>query len=154
MFIQFNLHLQFDFSLYSRVTTLKSTNPDLKVLLAVGGQKTRSVSFSNMAATSANRREFIDSSIRYLRDRNFDGLDLDWRYPGRIGTGARDFENLAVLLQVCHSFLIQELRAHMKIVKQRKTTAICFSIRSLSKTGNWLDVCLSFFFICIELLWL
>lgn len=37
--------------------------------------------FSDMAATDVNRGEFTASAITFLRDNNFDGLMLDWRYP-------------------------------------------------------------------------
>ena len=52
-----------------------------------------------MAATTASRREFIDSSIQFLREKEFDGLDLDWKI-GKCGTDS-DYENFATLLQVC-----------------------------------------------------
>ena len=83
------------------MNALKQTNPDLKVLLAIGGWKAGSTSFSNMAATTASRREFIDSSVQFLRDKGFDGLDLNWKI-GKCGTDS-DYENFATLLQVCAS---------------------------------------------------
>ena len=66
----------------------------------MGGWTAGSVPYSNMAATSASRREFIDSSIKFLRDNNFDGLDLDWEYPARRGGAAADYDNFATLSQV------------------------------------------------------
>ena len=68
----------------------------------MGGWTAGSVPYSNMAATPTSRREFIDSSIKFLRDNNFDGLDLDWEYPARRGGAAADYNNFASLTEVCH----------------------------------------------------
>ncbi|XP_055885848.1 chitinase-3-like protein 1 [Biomphalaria glabrata] len=71
--------------LYSRLNKLKEANPELKTLLAVGGASAGSTPFTEMVATAETRRSFVETSIVYLRQRNFDGLDLDWEYPGNSG---------------------------------------------------------------------
>lgn len=48
-----------------------------------------------MSATRYSRQTFIYSAIPFLRDRNFDGLDMDWEYP----KGGEDKKNFVLLLK-------------------------------------------------------
>lgn len=64
--------------LYARVTEIKSQNPKLKVLLAIGGWSFGTEKFKTMASNKYNRRLFIFSALEFLRARDFDGLDIDW----------------------------------------------------------------------------
>ncbi|KAK0049202.1 acidic mammalian chitinase [Biomphalaria pfeifferi] len=61
---------------------LKKINPNFKTLLSVGGYLHGSYRFHLMAKSQANRAEFISSTIALLRNWTFDGLDIDWEYPG------------------------------------------------------------------------
>ncbi|UXI16054.1 hypothetical protein NH340_JMT01997 [Sarcoptes scabiei] len=80
---------------YERVVDIKKKNPNLKVLLAVGGWSFGTERFKTMSSTRYNRQVFIFSALEYLRRRNFDGLDLDWEFP----KGSDDKKNFADLVK-------------------------------------------------------
>ena len=75
--------------------TLKKANPKLKVLLAIGGWSFGTQKFKEMSATRYARQTFIYSAIPFLRQRGFDGLDMDWEYP----KGGDDKKNFVLLLK-------------------------------------------------------
>lgn len=48
-----------------------------------------------MSATRYARQTFVFSAIPFLRQHDFDGLDLDWEYP----KGSDDKRNFVLLLK-------------------------------------------------------
>nr|XP_035108952.1 chitinase-3-like protein 2 [Callithrix jacchus] len=69
--------------LYQTINGLKTKNPKLKILLSIGGYLFGSKGFHPMVDSSTSRLEFINSVILFLRNHNFDGLDVSWIYPGQ-----------------------------------------------------------------------
>lgn len=83
-----------------RFNNLKSVNPALKTLAAVGGWNEGSKKFSVVAANPQRRKHFIQSSVEFCRTHNFDGIDLDWEYPAQRGGDVNlDVENHASWLE-------------------------------------------------------
>ena len=63
---------------------LKKVNPDLKILISIGGW-TWSGNFSDATLTPSSRRKFAKTSVEIVADYDLDGVDIDWEYPGLIG---------------------------------------------------------------------
>ena len=63
---------------------LKETNPDLKILISIGGW-TWSGNFSDATLTPESRSKFARTSVQIVADYDLDGVDIDWEYPGQIG---------------------------------------------------------------------
>ncbi|KAL8595073.1 hypothetical protein ACOMHN_002051 [Nucella lapillus] len=70
-----------DEDMYQRVIRLKDTDPQLKVLLAVGGYSAGTADFEAISSTSAQQQLFADNAVSFLRQHAFDGLDVDWEFP-------------------------------------------------------------------------
>ena len=86
-----------------KLNTLKKDNPELEILISVGGW-TWSGGFSEAVATKNDREQFANSGISFLQKHKIDGIDLDWEYPGQPGAGnihsPNDKENFTAILKL------------------------------------------------------
>ena len=74
---------------------LKSMNPGLKIMIAIGGWDAGTERFQKMAGSQSNRQTFINSLVTFMEKYGLDGFDLDWEFPT-----VNDKDNLSHLLQV------------------------------------------------------
>lgn len=74
-----NNEINFDCGYSEEIQKIKNYNPEIKILLSVGGWGAGG--FSPMAATNENRCKFAASAVRVLHDVGLDGIDIDWEYP-------------------------------------------------------------------------
>jgi chitinase len=104
---------------FAFLTALKRQNASLTVLVSVGGWLW-STNFSNVSLTSQSRKVFIQSVVDFLARYDLDGLDIDWEYPGMVGSGhpfrAEDKENFTLLLKELRQRFDRETkRNHRKL---------------------------------------
>jgi len=71
---------------YRVLTSLRPRNPNLKILVSVGGW-TWSKDFSDAVHTGESRAKFVESAVDFVRRHDLDGFDVDWEYPGLPGDG-------------------------------------------------------------------
>jgi len=94
-----------DANYLARLRALKTRNPRLKILISVGGWGAEG--FSDAALSDQSRAKFADSAARLLAVHQFDGIDIDWEYPGLADGGIRsrveDKQNFTALLLAVRS---------------------------------------------------
>ena len=102
----------------AQLQALKTKNPRLKILLSVGGWGADN--FSDAALTDESRAKFAASAVDLIKQHAFDGIDLDWEYPGQAGPGIKfrpeDKENFTLMLKT--------MREHLDALKGGHTLTI------------------------------
>lgn len=89
-----------------QLVSLKETNPDLKVMLSLGGGG--GDGFSQAAETDESRKIFAAECLRLVKEYKLDGIDIDWESPvngnwGSIRAIPEDKENCTALLKEIRS---------------------------------------------------
>ncbi|XP_063604124.1 endochitinase-like [Penaeus indicus] len=86
---------------YERFVGLKDRFPGLRTVLSIGGWGDGGGKYSQMVSTPQRRQDFVLSVVAFLDTYGFDGLDVDWEYPGDSNRGGspEDFNNFPLLLQ-------------------------------------------------------
>jgi chitinase len=67
---------------------LRQKNPNLKILISIGGWFAKSTPFNRILANANSRNTFIQNALNFIAHHKFDGIDLQWEYPGSIESGA------------------------------------------------------------------
>lgn len=84
-----------------KIVALKEKNPELKVLLSIGGWGAGN--FSEMAASEDFRKAFCKDCLAKCEKYGLDGIDLDWEYPtsnsAGISSSPDDTKNYTLLLK-------------------------------------------------------
>ncbi len=129
---------------FKRFTGLKNHNPNLVTILAIGGWNEGATKYSEMAKTAERRATFIQSCLEMVQKHNFDGLDLDWEYPGgRLDSPGSpdDKENFAHLLREMRVvFDEHNLMMTAAVAAGYETIDIAYDIPALAETLDFIQV--------------
>ncbi|AWB27116.1 glycosyl hydrolase family 18 protein [Halococcoides cellulosivorans] len=84
-------------------------HPETTMLLSIGGWS-YSEAFSDAAMTPERRERFAESAVRIMRTYEFDGIDVDWEYPGGGGAPGNtvrpdDAHNFTLLMETLDEHL-------------------------------------------------
>ncbi|GGI22523.1 glycoside hydrolase family 18 protein [Pedobacter mendelii] len=79
-----NIHSAKDSALILKMVDLKKRNPDLKVMLAMGGWSACQ-NCSEVFSRAEGRKTFAKTTKNLLDYFQADGIDIDWEYPAVVG---------------------------------------------------------------------
>ena len=111
------------------IVALKGKNPDLKVMLMIGGWGGHADGFSMMARDPEKRTAFCKAVKAHIDNYKLDGVDIDWEYPtqsadNETGCDPSDTQNFNLVLE--------ELRETLGTSK-----IISFASSSSAKYVDW-----------------
>lgn len=90
-------HIQHnDQDLYAKLVSFKEKKSSLKIILRITDDNGRL--FSKLSKKQESRRNFVKNTLDYANEFEFDGVDLDWQYPGGPSGSPHDKQNLISLL--------------------------------------------------------
>jgi chitinase len=89
---------------------IKAQNPHLKTLISIGGWGADG--FSDAALTEDSRELFADTAVEFMKEYDFDGVDIDWEYPCSSAAGIvsrpEDKVNFTLMLKQLRQRLDEE----------------------------------------------
>jgi chitinase len=89
-----------------KLVALKRRNPDLKVILSLGGWG-GCETCSDVFSTKEAIREFSRSVLELSRSLKTDGLDLDWEYPAIEGYPGHPYKPQEIILRIWYKICVR-----------------------------------------------
>lgn len=135
--------------MYKNLGNIKSRNPDIKILIALGGWTfsdpgTWQSVFPDVVSTQTNRATFIENLIGFLSEYGYDGVDFDWEYPGAEDRGGSDADaaNYVALLRELQAAIASSGTSY--IVTFTAPTSYWylrhFDLKNMEKYVDWINL--------------
>ena len=127
---------------FRKATDLKYLYPHLKVSIAIGGWNEGSKNYSIMAADSNRRFRFVNSVVRFLKKHNFDGLDLDWEYPGKRGGDPENdkFNFVQLIKDLKQAFRPHQFLLTAAVGAATDTIEVAYGIKQMYKYLDYVHI--------------
>ncbi|XP_050540568.1 probable chitinase 10 isoform X2 [Daktulosphaira vitifoliae] len=135
----------YDNFFYQKVTELKKFGA--KILLAIGGWNDSAGSkYSKLVNSQFARSKFIRHVVSFLKQNNFDGLDLDWEYPKcwqvdctkGPSSDKEGFSNL--LIELRQAFNNEGFLLSAAVSPNKAVIDEGYDVPVLSRTLDWISV--------------
>lgn len=131
---------------FRKLNLLKKRNPDLKILISIGGWAW-SENFSDAVLTDSSRKVFAKSSVDIMKKYDLDGVDIDWEYPGMAGEDGNVFRPED---KQNFTLMFEEIRKELDLVEKESgtkkllTTAVpgfveILGVTEMDKAAKYLD---------------
>ncbi|KAL1598813.1 hypothetical protein SLS60_007955 [Paraconiothyrium brasiliense] len=141
---QIRLQNSQDDTVYREFVELK--NGGIQVWLGVGGWEfsdegpTRTT-WSDLASSAANRKTFITSTLQFLKDYGFQGLDVDWEWPAFSSRGGRpdDTQNQVNLMKELRDALGKDYGLTC-VLPHDNTFLHGIDVKGLSQHVDWFNI--------------
>nr|UTR35852.1 chitinase [Agrotis ipsilon] len=130
----------YQFRTLLEIVKLKHDNPNLKILVSVGGSK-NDKGFPNMVLNHKSRKIFIKSIKNLLRNYTLDGIDLDWEFPALHGVAesGRERQHFSQLLREIRMEYIREKRNYLLTIAAAAPQTIVDTSYDVDQLNEYLD---------------
>ncbi len=100
-------------NMLKKTSLFKCREYGVRTVFCVGGYQAGAINFSKLCKTSEGRTKLVTSLVNYMVDNGYDGIDIDWEYPGYYGpTYSIDLETDSNN----YSLFIEELYNKVKMI--------------------------------------
>lgn len=127
---------------YKDFTAIKDKFLFVKTMISLGGWEFGGEAFSYVASDRNRRCTFAKNLKKFLKDNGFDGVDIDWRFPGNAGKqGApEDKQNFPLLLKSLCKLRREGLIVTATVPITPYYQDAGYDIKELSKYVDWFNV--------------
>lgn len=127
-------------SYFRQATQLKKINPNLKVLVWVGGGGQDSNGFELMVQNHANRKHFLQSLKATLEEFRLDGVDIDWEFPSAFKKERVHFS------QLLHEIRREYQREHrtylmsVAVAAPQSIVDLAYDVREINSYADYVNI--------------